>query len=385
MASQSLVLQTQNGLNNRSKTQTTDPTYVAQAVNVDFADSGEIRKRNGTTKIYNGVRCHSFFKYNDSVAYFVENGDLKSLDLIAKTAATLKTGVGHNAMSYTVSAGKCYFSNGDMVGSIVNGVFRAWGVKRPDRNPDLSAVPLGGLFAGVYAVCLTYLSSGEESGAIAASFVNVAHGGGIALSNFPLPPPEIDKIAVYVTSNNGKNLYLYGEFTASTQSLTIGYHISDIPLMTQFCFPPLSFSVVGSHFGRVFGAVGNVVYYSEPQRHGLFKANNYMVFTGNVKIIIAVKSALFIVADKTYRIDNLNGDGYPVLTEIFPFGAVGAAVKDPVQESAVWMSDKGYVVATDENGVSLLNYDHIAVDKYTKGAVTVLEHDGIKQVIGSFR
>ena len=60
-------------------------------------------------------------------------------------------------------------------------------------------------------------------------------------------------------------------------------------------------------------------------------------------------------------------------------------VKDPVTESAVWMSDKGYVVATDENGVNFLNYDHIAVEKYIKGAVTVLEHDGIKQVIGVFR
>jgi len=159
---------------------------------------------------------------------------------------------------------------------------------------------------------------------------------------------------------------------------------SGIELTTQFGSPPPAFSVISTQYGRLYGAINNRVHYSEALQPGLFMPNNYLPFNKKVRLIVAVKSALYVVTDKTYRIGNMDGEGFPAITEVLPLGGCGAVAYDPAQTMAVWMSDKGYIVATEEN-VQLLAYDRIAVEKYTKGAITIFEEDGLKKIVGTFR
>lgn len=286
--------------------------------------------------------------------------------------------------SYAVSAGRIYYSNGAVNGCIVNGAYRSWGVAVPARQPDLSVSQTGGLFAGDYFVAITWLRDGEESGTGQAAQITVPHGGGIVLSNFPVPPEGIDGVAVYVTPCNGKHLYLFGEFSIETQTVTIVHHISGIELETQFGSPPPVFNSVAAQYGRLYGARENLVYYSESLCPGLFMPDNYLPFTGVVKLIVAVKSALYVVADKTYLIGAMNEEGTPTITEVLPFSAVDAVGYDPAQTMAVLMSEKDYVIATEES-VRLLAYDRIAVDKFSSGAITIIEDGGFKKIIGTFK
>lgn len=379
-----LKLQTSGGINNKSQSETMSPPFVAQAINLDFADNGEIRKRPGQTKIISCTTGHSVFEFDSNTLYFVDNGTLKRRDLSAGETTTIKTGIGDEKLSYAVSGGRIYYSNGIVNGSVVDDVYRSWGVSRPARQPDLSVSPVGGLVAGIYFVAITYLRNGEESGTGEADQITVEDGGGIVLSNFPTPPADVDRVAIYVTPCNGKKLYLFGEYRADISTVTIGHHIGTIELNTQFGRPPLMFSCVAAQYGRVYGAWNSYVYYSEPMRPGLFMPNNYLPFSGDVKLIVAVKSALYVVADKTYRIGAINDEGVPVIIEVLPFSAVSAYAKDPAETLAVWMSEKGFVVATEEV-VQLLAYDRIAVDKYTSGAITIIDDGGFKKVIGTFK
>jgi len=220
-----LKIQTHGGINNKSQSQTMQPPFVAQAVNLDYADNGEIRKRAGQKKIIPGTNCHSVFKFDDETLYYVDNGTLKKRNLSTGETTTIKTGIGNDSLSYAVSAGRIYYSNSIVNGCIVNGAYRSWGVARPARQPDLSTSPVGGLFAGTYFVAITWLRAGEESGTGAATQITVPSGGGIVLSNFPTPPADVDGLAVYVTPCNGKHLYWYGEYRADVNNVTIGPHL----------------------------------------------------------------------------------------------------------------------------------------------------------------
>jgi hypothetical protein len=324
------------------------------------------------------------FKFDDKTLFFIDNGTLINRNLSTNINHSLKTGLGNKTMRYATAAGRLFFCNSVFNGSVANGEYQDWGVARPPSQPVLSTAPVGGLFAGIYFAVITWLRKGEESGTGAAAQIEVPSGGGIVLSQFPLPPAEVDQVAVYVTPCNGKHLYLYGEYPAAIQSVTVGQHISGIELTTQFGKPPTIFSFIATHNGRIYGARKNRVHYSEPLNYGVFMPNNYFLFNADVELIAAVQGALYVVADKTWRIGDINQEGIPAVVEVLPFGGCGNVAYDPAQTMAVWMSDGGFVIATAE-GVTLLAEDRIAVGDYSKGAVTVIEQDGCKRVVGTFK
>lgn len=103
-----LKIQTHGGLNNKSQSETMPPPFVASAVNLDFADNGEIRKRQGQAKIYSGVNCESFFQFSSSLGYFFEDGDLKELNLLTHTARMIKAYVVRFSLDFSQADNSLY-------------------------------------------------------------------------------------------------------------------------------------------------------------------------------------------------------------------------------------------------------------------------------------
>ena len=370
------------GMNNRQRAEALPDGYVRNAVNVDFDNQGNLRLRNGNTQLYSGSGCHSF-----DLRYFVESGDLKRLES-DNTATTVKSTVGDSAMLFTQVGGIIYYGNETTTGRIVNGVSRNNGAQTPIKNPDCLAVVSGGMFAGDYQVTMTWIDDlGEESGALAGKRLTVAEGGGIFVDNFPTPPGNIDKLALYVTSVNGEEFYLYGEYPATTGQVNITKSINSIPLRTQFCYvPEFKNQALQAHYGRIYWADGNLLRFTLPQRYGLTKANHFLPLDSQVAVIASIPNALYVATlNKTYRITNLDGEGFPVRTEIKPYGAVpGSLAYDSNTTNAFWHSDKGFVTATDE-GVGELTYAMIAASLFTWGASLVVERDGVKMLVGRFK
>lgn len=375
---ETIQLQFDKGMNNKARSESMPEGTVRAAINVDFDLSGNFRGREGYTSIYTGTDIHSVWK-----RHFCEGGDLKYLNA-DNTATTIKTGVGDEPLSYSSIANRIFYSKRSLSGNIVNGNYRGWGITRPARQPDPSISTAGGMFAGDYQIAITWLRNGEESGTINARRITVAEGEGIRLSNFPTAPSDATHVAIYCSSVNGKDLYLYNEYPVSASEIFISKHISDIPLTTQFGLTPFGFDIIQGHYGRVYGVIEDRVYYSNAQNYGLFKGRQRWKFPHKVTLLISVPGSMYVgTTEKIYRISNIDGEGPEVRTVIKEYGAPlhRNIEMDATNTVGYFRSNRGDCMATSE-GITELTEANLAMDKYLEvTGVTVLESDGIKKLI----
>jgi hypothetical protein len=358
--------------------------FARNAVNVIFDNAGNIQMpRPGSTLTYSGD-CHSLFK-TPFITLFSEGGSLKKLNS-DNTATTLKSSIGDSKVYYAVVADTVYFANEITTGKIRNGVASEWGTERPPRQPDCTSISAGGMFAGRYRVAITWITD-EESGSVASSIVDVQEGGGINLSNFPMPPDYVTSLAIYVSSINSENLYLYGEYSADTSQVEIGRLTNEgvlptIPLETQFGFPPVPSETIVYHYGRIYYPKGKYLYYTLPHRYGLQKSNMYFPFDSEIQTIITHPNVLYIgTLNNQYEVRNIDGDGEPILKSLLNCGSVkGSECYDQDGDSAYLMSDRGFIKATEE-GLSEMSYEQCAIPFFKKGTSTVNEYDGVKYLL----
>ena len=382
------------GMNNRAAdTKLPEPSQnnpfgkYRNAVNVDFDNEGHLLfPRIGSTLAYSGTECHSWYEYEDSLGYglFVDGTSLKRLNL-DDTATTLKT-VNPLPMSYCVLNGNIYFSNGSDTGIYVNGTIKEWGVEVPPMQPLATATATGGMYAGEYRVVITWLteiSNGhyEESGTGNSTRVTVADGGGIRLSDFPLVPSTIDSVAVYVSSVNSQDLYLYDEYPANISEVFIRYNVGTVKLDTQFGFkvrPKLGLTV---HYGRVYWIDGNFIYYTEAQHYGLQRAGSYFHYESPITNIISVPGALFITTETgIYRISGIDSE-QPTNTQVKTYGAPeGSYFQDFDDTFAYLISHNGFCKISSEGIVEIAQND-IAFPVFMKGSAAVVEHQGYQKLI----
>lgn len=354
--------------------------FSPSVINGDFDNEGNFKGRKNHPQLYAGD-CSSYWK-----RYFVEGGDLKYLNA-DNTATTIKAGVGDGDISYTqIADGQVFFSHPGFCGAVINGIFEDWGVTRPEQQPDAIARPSGGMLGGDYQVAITWLRTGKESGTVNTIPITVSDGGGIVLDNFPAPPVDIDQVAVYVSSVNGKDLYLYGEYPANVSEVFIDKHISDIELVTLLKNKPNPATIIQEHYNRIYMAVGSIVYYSDAQDYGLFSEEDdyYWTFPSEVTLLISLPGMMYVgTRDKIYQIINIDGEGYPVRRVVKEYGAVQMlnTEYDTDNNLAYFRSTKGDCVASVE-GIAEITAANVAMDEYGSVTMTLIETDGFKKLVG---
>ena len=375
------TFKTVKGMNNRTRDNDVPKGYVRNAVNVIISDSGEVEfTRPGKTPVYTGNVLWYFEA--PFIKLFVEDGDLKRLNADF-TATTLLAAVGNDRMTYTVVGSSVYFSNWIAQGKVANGAVSEWGVTRPARQPDCTAVDNGGLFAGDYRVAITFIA-GSESGTGAGRRVTVVEGGGIHLSNFPAAPGNVTLIAVYVSPVNSRDMYLYGEYPATVADVFIGQRELTVPLTTQFKYPPKPVDIIQAHYGRIYYAVGKYLYWTFDRRYDLQRPYDYWEFDSNVVTVESCPNVLYVQTQhKFYKIVNIDGDGAPIVEELQNSGATkGSVCVDPDGVSSYFMSARGLIKATPE-GLAELTYKDVAIPLFGEGATTVIERNGTKYLVFS--
>jgi len=255
-------------------------------LNADVDGAGKLSMRDGYTLYLTLAGSHSLWAC-ETCMLCAAAGKLYSIG--TGVAVELDDIDGTGPLDYTLCESKVYVSNAywsAVVDPSDNSV-SDWGISLPPG--PMITVGTGNLPAGLYHVCFTNVSDGEISGNGPISSIELTSEGGITVLNRPTGA------LVWATDKYGHVFSLVGEVAT----------IVDIPLIEPLpsfmCVPPPNMTGVTYAFGRMWGAAGPELYYSEPYRPGWFKLNsNRFKFESDIKIIAMVPTGLFIgLKDRT--------------------------------------------------------------------------------------
>lgn len=148
-------------------------------------------------------------------------------------------------------------------------------------------------------------------------------------------------------------------------------------------FPPC---VKLCHFnGRMFGAVGNVVIYSEPYAFGVYNpSRNFVVVPTKVTVLHANADALFVGADSLYAVTAVGVEGMAINT------VMGIPVSDV---TPAYDAETGYSFFPTTRGlmtipargveVSLMGSDLFAVRPMAAASAGIIKRGGVTQIIST--
>jgi hypothetical protein len=367
-----------------------DTGRLFNAVNVQFSDTGDVMLPcQGVDSVYAGATCTSL-NVSDAATLFVEGGNLKRLTAVDTASAVLST-VGSSLMRYTRPVGdSVYFANNAVTGKFTKGdtATKHWGIPVPTHQPTCTATTTGDMYGGEYRVAITWIGN-SESGTGLAARLTVPEGGGIALSALPTAPSYVTAFAVWLSSVNGKDLYLYDEYPIATTTVTLTQRVGAIVLDTQFGYPPAptAASAMVQHYGRIYYSLGALLYYTHiganGPRYDIQMAGNFYPFDGStIKTVVSCPGVLYVGTERMiYKITNIDGDGPATLEPLQDCGTVfGSECYDPDGVSAYFMSHRGLIRATPE-GLIELNYADVAMPFYAAGTSAVTELGGVKYLL----
>jgi hypothetical protein len=362
--------------------------FLRDALNIDIDNTGRLRRRRGYAPIFSGDATHSLFAAKNHFL-FVDD-DTLYYGLPPNHSALLSGLPTLTPMGYAEVNGEVRMSNGIITKRLTAaGVLTPWGVDTPPGAPAIAAIGFGGLDAGRYQVAVVFVApDGEESGASIVVDVTVAIGGGIQLTSIPQPTDGYTSaIRVYVTKVNGERFYHLVDLSVGTTTLNIGASSAlGRELTTLFLQPFPACPLLEYYNGRMYGAIGPYVFYSEPLRYGLFRpAMNFILYSADVTVLKAVEDGMYVCADQTYWHGGAGAKQFSQRT-LLPYGAVpGTGVKHENGRQVAWFSEKGYVVGGNGGELRLAQDTNVAVSKYEHGAVLYREDRGVRQLASALR
>lgn len=371
------------GLDNRAAPFALPDGCARNLVNVDVRAGGKVQRRQGYERLVAIAGAHSLYS-NGAATLFVAAGNLYRL--LGSGHELLIPGWGDRPTCYVDRAGEVFFSNGVSSARWKDGGVHNWGVPMPPFQPSLLPLPTGGLFGGIYQVVITWRDVfGVESGADVAVSVDVPEGGGLMLSDFPAPPPNIDQVSVYVSGHNGAELHWDSDYPAFTTSLVLEPRTRTVPLKTQFMRPMPPVDLLTMQASRLYGAKDDVLYYTSPYNPYLIDGMDGLRFSGPITCVTAVVDGVYVATEqKSYFVTALDQDAPPVRRDIANMGAVpGAVAGDPLLPGVLWLGEKGLMRGLPGGEVQNLTEAHVALPKAQHGAMTVREMDGDRFAIVS--
>jgi len=356
-------------------------------LNSDVTDQGSLAKRDGYTEHVLLANCHSIF--GGVHCMLAMSGS--TIKRIEGTTATTIEDIGglQRKMYYAEIGDNVYMSNGHW-----NGIFdpstnaiSAWGVAPPE-GPVVSS-GTGGLPAATYHVFMTNESGDEISGNGPIARITLASTGGISISN------RSSDSTVWCTDPNGDVFYRIGKTDV----------ISNVPTVEPFPFlfcsqPPYMENIVHA-FGRMWGSVGNKLYYSESFHVEHFKAGSgFFEFATDIAIIAKVFSGLFVgCKDRTYcllgtepeemkQLDVGAGAIPGTLAYCNDIRELGDTISPPEKKHnsvPVWVSEEGIVAGNPLGRLFALSQQKVKFAPGVEGASLYRKKDGRFQFLTSFK
>jgi hypothetical protein len=281
------------GLRNTVDAATMEPGDLVEALNVDITDAKRIVRRKGFGAPVISSACHSLW-VGGPAALVVRGTDLLQI-MPDYSTKLLRSGLTADAaMSFVAVGDRVFFSNGYESGVVQDGTARPWGVAVP-QWPSVAVAP-GSLRPGRYQYVTTYVDDiGQESGARRAGIIDLTVPSGLAFTGFGTPPGNIAAVNLYLSQPDGDTLYLVDTLSpAATAAMVSTPRDPMLPLTTQFLSPPPAGTHLAYVYGRIYVAVGNRVYYSEPFAPELFDLRKQYPLESTVTMLAGVSGGVYI-------------------------------------------------------------------------------------------
>lgn len=259
---------------------------LVEGTNVDIDSSGKLSRRGGYTEVLAGGAHSLWSDRQQTLMMLVQGGVLKRMfgDYSLETVKTLADPL--SPMAYERVSGRIYYSNGTDLGIYENGAGRSWGLPVPPL-PGAAAIA-GNMPEGTYQFAVTYLrADGQESGASLAGVIQLPASGGIRFTMPVSTAPDVAAKVLYLSPANGEVLF---EAVAMANAQVSLDYMSDpsllsVPLQTQFHSPPPAGQLLAFYRGRMFVAVGDTLFMSEPFAYERFDLRRYFQLDGNITML----------------------------------------------------------------------------------------------------
>jgi len=356
-------------------------------LNADPLDGGVVRKRRGYARIAYLENPHSLWagavmlcvaESRPSILFRLEGPGKVALCEVPGPRARL-TYVEIDNLIYLASP---FFK---AIYDLAQETMRSWGLPLAPM-PELTLVP-GNLPPGTYSLCYTTFEGDRLGGSGSIAKVAWESGTmGIQLDNLP------DNALCWITHPNGGDLFLAQ--VAGNRIVGPAPTIKKLP--TFGVLPPPGMAHFCHAFGRMWGACGKKVYYSDPFQYEWFRASNFLPFLEEVVMVAPVTDGLFVNSLKsTWFVDGTEpskmklrriGDGaIPGTLTMAQMEGGGYEISRKLSQmpSPVWMSRTGFVVGTNNGHLVRLSESRVKLLPRESGAAVAWVREGVPQIIVS--
>lgn len=365
-----------NGIDNRSPWKAMPQGTVRDSVNVDPLPGGMFGLRSGFTSVVAGTDIRGALAVGTHIL-LADGTDLKVFDTDTNTTTVLAAIAGTGRFAGDVWNDELFFCTENQNYRYRAGVLRSWGVTTVSSQP-VPSVSAGGLLAGEYQCAATFVDAyGDEGGTSNPVVVTVPVGSAMT---FTLPtPPAGGKVRLYVGSVQGATLYLQFEGTGQYTCSTVVDNTARLDTVLMRAPVPADF--VCEHNGVIAMADGKTLWLTSPLRPHLRSAmSRFFQYPSPIDCLISADGGLFVAADKTYFISNVEGDT-PAQGTVFPHGAVRGSMARAPDDSAVWMTQYGLAKSTGQGKATLLSAARFVPELASQGGSGILEHNGNQLVV----
>jgi hypothetical protein len=259
---------------------------------------------------------------------------------------------------------------------------RHWmGILDAAQNTVLAVINgTGALTAGRYQVCYTNIVGGQVGGnGMIAEIDILADNSSVSLLNKP------SGVIAWATDPDGSTFYR----AACEQALITDIETME-PLPTFLCSPPSPMQFIRRAFGRLWGAVGNRLIYSEPYRYDLFKTTNGFTFPADILLIAVVDGGIFVgFDDRTIFLPGTEPSG---MREVHVGAGVARNilaycnnVPDMGNNVPIWVSKDGLMAGGHSGALVKITKDRVQFPSGQEGAAVFRTVNGQEQFLTSFK
>ena len=307
-----------NGINNVSDPMRLGLEWLATAENVNITDTGSLVVREGYIQAQAGAFSAAYSTADFERMYVVDGGVLKAM--AGKTSSyAIKSGLANTPMFWAEVNQQVYFNNGLDSGIVMpDNSVQPWSWPLPVA-PTLKAVT-GGLPAGLYRACITYvLPDGRETGPSDSVELLLAKGEALQVSG--ISQVTGFKTRVYIAPADSTVFQLADTPTGTATVWNFSPDYLGADLTTQQLYPvPQGTDVIQAWRGRMYAAQylptngQTVIWFSQPMGYHLFKLDSdYIAVSGKVRMLAPHDSGLVIGTDKAIHL--YDGTNLSTLTD----------------------------------------------------------------------